>query len=44
MATSNDTPASREQAVQVLELMATRMSWSTARSIIASTSLNRPGF
>jgi hypothetical protein len=40
MATSNDTPASREQVVQVLELLATRMSWSTARSIIASTSLH----
>jgi hypothetical protein len=33
-------PATREQVVQVLELLATRMQWSAARSIISSTSLH----
>jgi hypothetical protein len=40
MLTNNDVPATREQVVQVLELLATRMQWSSARLIIASTSLH----
>jgi hypothetical protein len=40
MAMRNDAPASREQVVQVLEFMATRMQWSTARPVISSTSLH----
>jgi len=40
MATIAIESVSREQAVQVLELMATRMQWSMARSIISSTSLH----
>jgi hypothetical protein len=40
MLANNDAPVTREQVVQILELLATRMQWSAARLIISSASLH----
>lgn len=39
-AEDQEAPATREQVVALLELLATRMQWSTARPIISSTSIH----
>jgi len=39
-AKGEDTPATREQVVALLELLSTRMLWSPARALISATSIH----